>query len=117
MGDGCVLHAGAKQARTSAQHGLRAVWDAIQYMAATGCQWAMLPKDFPPFTTVQYYFYIRLARSLPAPRKELGSLDRLIGCLAADRLDPPHGPTRCQNPKKPAKILIQTLRADILRSS
>lgn len=36
---------------------LRAVWDAIQYIAATGCQWAMLPKDFPPFTTVQYYFY------------------------------------------------------------
>jgi hypothetical protein len=22
-----------------------------------GCQWALLPKDFPPFTTVQYYFY------------------------------------------------------------
>ncbi len=36
---------------------MRAVWDAIQYLAATGCQWAMLPKDFPPFTTVQYYFY------------------------------------------------------------
>ena len=36
---------------------MRVVWDAIQYMAATGCQWAMLPKDFPPFTTVQYYFY------------------------------------------------------------
>ena len=36
---------------------MRSVWDAIQYMAATGCQWAMLPKDFPPFTTVQYYFY------------------------------------------------------------
>lgn len=36
---------------------MRAVWDAIQYMAASGCQWAMLPKDFPPFTTVQYYFY------------------------------------------------------------
>ena len=35
----------------------RAVWDAIQYIAATGCQRAMLPKDFPPFTTVQYYFY------------------------------------------------------------
>ena len=32
---------------------LRAVWDAIQYMAATGCQWAMLAKDVPPFTTVQ----------------------------------------------------------------
>jgi len=36
---------------------MRSVWEAIQYIAATGCQWAMLPKDFPPFTTVQYYFY------------------------------------------------------------
>lgn len=36
---------------------MRAVWNAIQYIAATGCQWAMLPKEFPPFTTVQYYFY------------------------------------------------------------
>ena len=36
---------------------MRDVWDAIQYIAATGCQWAMLPKDFPPFTTVQYHFY------------------------------------------------------------
>jgi len=36
---------------------MRSVWDAIQYIATTGCQWAPLPKDFPPFTTVQYYFY------------------------------------------------------------
>ena len=36
---------------------LREVWNAIQYIAATGCQGAMLPKDFPPFTTVQHYFY------------------------------------------------------------
>jgi transposase len=36
---------------------MRTVWDAIQYIAATGCQWAMLPRDFPPFTPVQYYFY------------------------------------------------------------
>lgn len=26
-------------------------------MVSTGCQWRMLPKDFPPFTTVQNYFY------------------------------------------------------------
>jgi transposase len=31
--------------------------DAILYIARTGCQWRMLPKDFPPFTTVQGYFY------------------------------------------------------------
>jgi transposase len=36
---------------------MREIWDAIQYIAAAGCQWAMLPKDFPPFTTVQHYFY------------------------------------------------------------
>src|SRR5438067_8699622 len=31
--------------------------DAILYILATGCQWRALPKDFPPFTTVQHYFY------------------------------------------------------------
>jgi transposase len=36
---------------------LRAVLGAILYIARTGCQWRMLPKDFPPFTTVQGYFY------------------------------------------------------------
>jgi putative transposase len=36
---------------------LRAVLDGILYMARTGCQWRLLPKDFPPFTTVQGYFY------------------------------------------------------------
>lgn len=36
---------------------MRGVWNAIQSIAATGCRWAMLPKVFPPFTTLQYYFY------------------------------------------------------------
>ena len=36
---------------------LRTVLEAILYIARTGCQWRMLPKDFPPFTTVQGYFY------------------------------------------------------------
>lgn len=36
---------------------LRDVVDAILYMAATGCQWAMLPNDFPPPSSVQRYFY------------------------------------------------------------
>jgi putative transposase len=37
---------------------LRAVMDAILYILATGCQWRALPKDFPPRSTVQYYFYL-----------------------------------------------------------
>ncbi len=36
---------------------LRQVVNALLYMATTGCQWRMLPKDFPPYTTVQGYFY------------------------------------------------------------
>jgi transposase len=36
---------------------LRAVVEAIFYIAATGCQWRMLPKEFPPYSTVQRYFY------------------------------------------------------------
>lgn len=36
---------------------LREVMNSILYMAATGCQWSMLPKDFPPPSTVQRYFY------------------------------------------------------------
>jgi putative transposase len=36
---------------------LRAVVNAILYILATGCQWRALPKDFPPRSTVQRYFY------------------------------------------------------------
>lgn len=36
---------------------LRAVVNAIFYIAQSCCQWRLLPKEFPPFTTVQYYFY------------------------------------------------------------
>jgi len=36
---------------------LRIIMDAVLYILATGCQWRALPKDFPPFTTVQHYFY------------------------------------------------------------
>jgi transposase len=36
---------------------LRAVVNAILYMATTGCQWRQLPKEFPPYSTVQSYFY------------------------------------------------------------
>ena len=36
---------------------LREVVNAILYILATGCQWRALPKDFPPRSTVQGYFY------------------------------------------------------------
>ncbi|WP_159587299.1 IS5 family transposase [Chelativorans xinjiangense] len=48
---------GAKPVGRPRAANLREVVNAILYMASTGCQWRMLPKDFPPFTTVQNYFY------------------------------------------------------------
>jgi putative transposase len=36
---------------------LREVFNAIQYVLATGCQWRALPRDFPPYSTVINYFY------------------------------------------------------------
>jgi transposase len=36
---------------------LRAVVEAILYLDTTGCQWRQLPKEFPPYSTVQGYFY------------------------------------------------------------
>ncbi len=47
-------HKGRGRPRTTP---LRAVINAIFYLAQSGCQWRLLPKDFPPYTTVQHYFY------------------------------------------------------------
>ena len=38
------------------QTDLREVFNAIQYVLATGCQWRALPRDFPPRSTVMKYF-------------------------------------------------------------
>lgn len=32
------------------------VFNAILYILKSGCQWSMLPNDFPPKSTVYYYF-------------------------------------------------------------
>jgi transposase len=41
---------------------LREVLSAIRYLARTGCGWRMLPKDFPPWQTVYWWFrrFVRL---------------------------------------------------------
>jgi putative transposase len=37
---------------------LREIWNAISYIVKTGCQWRMLPKDFPQWKIVYYYFSV-----------------------------------------------------------
>lgn len=36
---------------------LRRVVEAVLYILSTGCQWRALPHEFPPYSTVQGYFY------------------------------------------------------------
>lgn len=35
----------------------RDVLNSILYIAQSGCQWRLLHKDFPPYSTVQRHFY------------------------------------------------------------
>ena len=35
---------------------MRSVVNALLYMVRTGCQWRQLPREFPPYRTVQHYF-------------------------------------------------------------
>lgn len=36
---------------------MREVLNAVLYVASSGCAWRMLPKCFPPVSTVRRYFY------------------------------------------------------------
>lgn len=38
---------------------LRLIVNAILYLLRTGCQWRMLPKDFPKWNAVRYHFDLR----------------------------------------------------------
>ena len=38
------------------RHSLRSVWNALMYVVKTGCQWRMLPRDFPNWQLVYYYY-------------------------------------------------------------
>lgn len=35
---------------------LRAVLNALLYFTRTGCQWRLLPREYPPWESVRYYF-------------------------------------------------------------
>jgi putative transposase len=38
------------------KYDLKDVWNAVLYIVKTGCQWRMLPIDFPHWQLVYYYF-------------------------------------------------------------
>ncbi len=46
-----------KQKGRPRKHDLRRIVDAIRYVQRTGCQWRLLPKDFPPWLVVYMTFW------------------------------------------------------------
>lgn len=38
------------------KYGFRQIVNALLYLLKTGCQWRLLPHDFPPYTLVLHYF-------------------------------------------------------------
>ena len=46
----------AKPGGRPRSHPDRDILNAILYVNKTGCQWRMLPNDYPPWETVYYYF-------------------------------------------------------------
>ena len=39
------------------EHSKRDLVNAVLYLVKTGCQWRMLPNDFPPHSTVDSFYY------------------------------------------------------------
>lgn len=83
-------------------HGMRAIWEGIQYQATSGCQWRMLPKDLPPFTAIHHHEGLAIeivkrsdrAGFVVLPKRWGGRRDlRLVNCwrgLAAHLVHPPY---------------------------
>ena len=40
------------------KYSLLVIWNALMYLLKTGCQWRMLPEEFPKWRTVHAYFAI-----------------------------------------------------------
>jgi len=40
------------------EYELREILNGIFYVTRTGCQWRLVPHDFPPWWTLYYYFRV-----------------------------------------------------------
>lgn len=66
---------------------MRKVVNALFYLERTGCQWRYLPKDFPNYNSVRYYYdswrkdgtWDRIQSTLPTQRSERDGLAREVG--------------------------------------
>jgi len=50
------LRISSSKAGRPPKYDLREIMNALFYLVHTGCQWRELPHDFPPWSTIYYYF-------------------------------------------------------------
>lgn len=82
------------------QTDLRIVINALRYVVRSGCEWRLLPNDFPPWQTVYYWFRRLMRRLLFQTIHDLAlMLDRL---LAGRQGQPSAGVVDSQSVKAPA---------------
>lgn len=62
---------------------LRQVINALRYLVRSGCEWRMLPNDFPPYQTV-YYWFRRLMRLFLF--QTIHDLALMLDCASSARL-------------------------------
>ena len=67
----------------------RKLTDAVLYLVKTGCQWKMLPNDFPPYSTVHSFY--RRARLNGLWGMITVELVRLTGLKAGRHESPTYG--------------------------
>jgi putative transposase len=68
-------------------HSLREILNAIFYVLRSGCQWRLLPHDFPRWPTVYHYF--RKWRIEKAPgRRSIGPSENAYGFASREILSP-----------------------------
>lgn len=91
---------GAARTGRPRQTDLRAVINALRYLVRSGCEWRMLPNDFPPWQTV-YYWFRRFMRRLLF--KTIHDLALMLDRLVAERdAAPSAGVLDSQSVKAPA---------------
>ena len=80
-------------------HTTREVLDAVFYVLKTGCQWRLLPRDFPPWETV-YWWFGRWRADGTFERLNAALREALRARSGRDRFRAPASPTPSR-PKPP----------------
>jgi transposase len=65
------------------------VFNGVLYILKTGCQWRMLPKEYPKWRTVHEYFSIWRERDEEAKKSILEEVLKKIGWRGARTARPP----------------------------